>query len=365
MPPRQGTKKKALRVIGDVTDPDGFGAWIERYLEWLRVRNYSPRTVGNAASYLGLFVAWCEARSLGRPRELTKPILERYQRHLFHLRKANGRALTFRSQRVRLQSVRGFFKWLTRQNALPSNPASELELPRMPERLPRAVLTAEESERVLSGPDVSEPLGVRDRAILEVLYSTGIRRMELVNLKIFDVDAERGTVMVREGKGKRDRMIPIGERALGWVERYASEVRPSLVVPPDAGVLFLTSLGEALTPDWLTQRVRAYVLDSGIGKTGSCHLFRHTMATLMLENGADVRFIQEMLGHKSLESTQVYTRVSIRKLVAIHRATHPAAAEQPLQERAKASDTAETADELFSRLAAEDGEETADSEARQ
>jgi integrase/recombinase XerD len=188
--------------------------------------------------------------------------------------------------------------------------------------------------------------------------------MELVNLKIFDVDAERGTLMVREGKGKRDRMIPIGERALGWVERYVNDVRPSLVMPPDAGVLFLTSLGEALTPDWLTQRVRAYVLDAGVGKTGSCHLFRHTMATLMLENGADVRFIQEMLGHKSLESTQVYTRVSIQKLVAIHRATHPAAGDKQ-RKRTESNSASEPSDELLSLLAADDDEETADSEVRQ
>jgi integrase/recombinase XerD len=202
MPPRQGRHRKAVRVIGDVSEPDGFGIWVGRYLEWLRIRNYSPRTVGNNASYLGLFVLWCEARSLTKPKELTKPILERYQRHLFHLRQERGgRPLTFRSQRVRLQSVRGFFKWLVRQNALPSNPASELELPRMPVRLPRAVLSAEEAERVLGEPDVRSALGVRDRAILEVLYSTGVRRMELVRLAIFDVDRERGTLMVREAGG--------------------------------------------------------------------------------------------------------------------------------------------------------------------
>ena len=138
MPPKQGKKKKAPRVIGDPHDPEGFGVWVRRYLEWLAVRNYSPRTVGNAESSLRLFVEWCAARSLARPVELTKPILERYQRHLYHLRRPDGRPqLSFRSQHVRLSAVRGFFRWLVKQNVLSANPASELELPRLPARLPR------------------------------------------------------------------------------------------------------------------------------------------------------------------------------------------------------------------------------------
>lgn len=327
MPPKQGTKKRAKpRPIGDPHDPEGFGVWASRFLEWMRVRNYSARTVENNEASLRFFVSWCEARSLLRPAEVTKPILERYQRHLYLLMRPDGRPqLSFRSQHVRLTAVRGFFKWLVRQNALPSNPASELDLPRLPHRLPRDVLTAEEVERVLAQPDIRTAVGQRDRAILELLYSTGVRRSELVSIRLSDVDHERGTMLIREGKGRRDRMVPVGERALAWVERYTRDVRPDLVVPPDCGALFLTTLGEQLTPDFLTQQVRRFVLAAELGKSGSCHLFRHTMATLMLEGGADVRYIQEMLGHVHLDSTEVYTRVSIRKLRAIHSATHPGA----------------------------------------
>jgi integrase/recombinase XerD len=326
MPPKQGKHKRAPRQIGDPHDPQGFGVWVGRYLEWMRIRNYSPRTTGNAESSLSLFVEWCEARSLLRPVELTKPILERYQQYLHLLRRPDGRPrLSFRSQHVRLTAVRGFFKWLVKQNVLTSNPASELELPRLPMRLPRDVLSVDEVERVLEQPDVRTAVGVRDRAILEVLYSTGVRRSELVKLRQSDVDEERGTLMVREGKGRRDRMLPIGERALGWIGRYARDVRPSLVMPPDCGVLFLTTLGEGLTPDYLTQQVRRHVVNAELGKSGACHIFRHAMATHMLEGGADVRFIQEMLGHVRLDSTEIYTRVSIKKLKAIHAATHPAA----------------------------------------
>jgi len=327
MPPKQGTwKRKPPRVIGNPDDPDGFGVWVPRYLEWLKERNYSPRTVVNNESSLALFVSWCSTRGLEQPAEVTKPILERYQRALYLLTRPDGKPrLSFRSQHVRLTAVRGFFKWLVKQNVLPSNPASELELPRLPDRLPRDVLTTEEVDRVMEQPDTRTAVGVRDRAILEVLYSTGVRRSELVKLRLSDVDTERGTLMVREGKGRKDRMVPVGDRALAWVTRYTRDVRPELVEPPDPGWLFLTILGESLVPDYLTQQVRRYVRAAELGKGGSCHTFRHTMATLMLEGGADVRYVQEMLGHANLDSTQVYTRVSIRKLKAIHSATHPGA----------------------------------------
>ena len=360
--PRKGARK-AKATVGDPSDAEGLYAWMKRYLEALRVKNYSERTVENRESYLSFFIAWCEARSIGRPQEVTKPILERYQRHLFHMRKENGKPLSFRAQHSRLIPIRAYFKWLTRQNVLLWNPASELELPRLERRLPKHVLTASEAELVLAQPDVREPMGIRNRAILEVLYSTGIRRMEVVHLSVYDLDAERGTLMVRQGKGKKDRMVPIGEQAIAWLERYLNDVRPGLVAPPDDGTLFLTATGEELSPNRLTQLVREYVNAADTGKKGACHLFRHTMATLMLENGADIRYIQEMLGHVELSTTQIYTLVSIRQLKAVHALTHPSAKleRQPKppssEERPSIAKTEATPEELFSRLAAEDDEE--------
>lgn len=147
-------------------------------------------------------------------------------------------------------------------------------------------------------------------------------------LHVHDVDPDRGTVMIREGKGKRDRMIPIGERALAWIRKYLDEVRPQLALAEDEGTLFLALTGDALDPRSLGLLVADYIKRSGVNKTGSCHLFRHTMATLMLENGADVRFVQVMLGHAQLTSTQIYTQVAIRALKEIHTATHPARLER-------------------------------------
>jgi len=181
---------------------------------------------------------------------------------------------------------------------------------------------------------VNDLLGLRDRAILEMLYSTGIRRTELVNLLVHDLDVNRETVFVRLGKGKKDRIVPGGERAVAWACRYLYEVRPRIVVEPDCGRLFLSREGGPIAGATLTDLVRDYVIASGVGKAGACHIFRHTMATLMLEGGADVRFIREMLGHANLQTTQIYTHVSIQKLKAIHDATHPGAKLKPAASRA-------------------------------
>jgi integrase/recombinase XerD len=196
-----------------------------------------------------------------------------------------------------------------------------------------------------------------------------MRRRELIGLALFDIDRERGTVMIRQGKGKKDRMIPVGDRAMEWVDRYQHQVRPDLVVGREIAhlaTLFLTHTGEPFTPNRLTQLVRRYVQAAELGKSGSCHLFRHTMATLMLENGADIRYIQAMLGHAELSTTQIYTQVSIRKLKQIHTATHPAklrtaAVSVPGINTAQ-NVAAPTAEDVLAALAAEAFEDAEDDE---
>lgn len=304
---------------------DALEAAIGQYLDWIAVHNFSADTVRSRRFHLGYFHVWCRERGLESHTEITRPILERYQRWLFHYRKSNGQPLGFRTQNARLTALKVFFQWLTRHNYLLHNPASELVAPRIGHRLPKYVLSASEAERVLEQPDIGQTEGLRDRTILETFYSTGIRRMELAQLKVHDPDAERGTVTIRQGKGKRDRIIPIGERALAWIAKYVAEARPRLLTGAGDGTLFVNDLGEPFERRQLTDLVRRYLIVSGIGKTGGCHLFRHTVATLMLENGADVRVIQQMLGHVDLNSTQIYTQVSIKLLQQVYAATHPAA----------------------------------------
>jgi len=300
-------------------------AMLERHLEDLRVKNYSEYTVKNRRTHIGFFVEWCRDRGVTEPTEVTRPILEHYQRYLFHYRQKNGNPLTFRSQLARLVPLKVWFRWMARQRHILHNPASELELPRLEHRLPKTVLTIAEMEKVLAQPDVNDPLGLRDRALMETLYSTGMRRLELANLKLYDLDTERGMVTIRQGKGKKDRVIPIGERAAAWIEKYIRESRPKLAVEPDDHTVFLSNAGEPFSLDHLSALVRTHVDAADIGKRGSCHMFRHCLATFMLENGADIRYIQQMLGHVDIKTTQIYTQVSIRQLQRIHAATHPAA----------------------------------------
>ncbi|MCB1599962.1 MAG: tyrosine-type recombinase/integrase [Xanthomonadales bacterium] len=242
----------------------------------------------------------------------------------YYTRKRNGEPLSLLTQRKYLESVKGLFRHLARQRKIAWNPASELEMPRMHRRLPRGILSRDEVETVLAQTHAFGLRGIRDRAILEVLYATGIRRSELANLALYDVDFAQGTLMVRKGKGSKDRLIPIGERALRWTDRYLREVRPQLVVDGGDTTLFLTDHGQPFVNNRLSDLVKSYLERCGIDKPGGCHLFRHTMATLMLENGADLRYIQVMLGHAKLETTAIYTQVAIGKLKEVYERTHPA-----------------------------------------
>jgi len=326
-------KAAAARVAPlNRADPDGLACLMEAYLEALRSQNYTPSTCARREEHLSQFIRWCAERDLERPAQITLPILEAYQRWLYRYRKADGKPLAFSGQSQRLIAIRQYFKWLCRQRYAPFNPASELQLPRETKRLPRDVLSAREVEQLLGAVDLADPLGVRDRAILETLYSTGMRRAEALALDIGDVLVDRSVVFIREGKGQKDRYTPIGERALSWIEKYLVEVRSAHDCSRSENALFLTVYGERLLASTFGARVRRLMKAAGLENRGNCHLLRHACATLMLENGADVRFVQEMLGHASLSTTQRYTHVSIRQLQQIHQATHPAARKRSLSE---------------------------------
>jgi integrase/recombinase XerD len=359
---KRGRTDKTVRSLASFGE---LGGWAARYLEHLEAKHYSPATVEGLVKRLREFCVWCEERGLGRPVEITRPILEQYQRTLFYQRRPSGRALGVATQHGYLVAVALFFRYLARQHVVLFNPGADLELPRLPHRLPRQVLTAADMEAVLSLPNVSEPTGLRDRAILETLYSTGMRRQELTSLGIYDIDYTRRTVMIRLGKGKKDRIVPIGACAVGWVERYRREARPLLVHGPASETLFLSSYGEALSTGYLTHTVRKYIDDARLGKRGSCHLIRHTCATLMLENGADIRYVQALLGHAQLKTTEIYTHVAITKLREVHEATHPASMPGRENMRALEETTAPpTREELFTFLAAEAEDDPEEAEPR-
>ena len=298
-------------------------AAVDDYVADLAVHGYAATTRSSRGHHLTELLEFLAELGATDPASVTFAALESFQRHLYRHRKADGSPLSFATQSQRLVSVKAFFAWLAARGALPSDPARGIVLPKAGHRLPEATLSAEEAEAVLAGPDTTTPLGVRDRAVLEVLYASAVRRAELIGLRVFDVDHHRGTLFVHRGKGGRDRHVPLGKRALSWVACYEQLVRPQLVRGQNEP-LFLSASGAPLCADWLSRTVAAYVRAGSPGKHGSCHLFRHTAATLMLEGGADIRYVAEMLGHQKLETTQRYTHVSITRLRAVHAATHPA-----------------------------------------
>jgi integrase/recombinase XerD len=362
--------------------------YMEEHFEWMAACGYSLDTVRGRRQAIRKFITWVGERGIDDPREVTQPVIERYQRHLYHYRKANGQPLTLGMQLQYLAAIKLWFKWMTRAHHLLANPASELQLPRTPKRLPSRILTASEVQAMLSEAQPSSASGLRDRALLELLYASGIRRSEAEQLSLYDVDLSRGVLWIRRGKGGRQRVVPLGERATAWLERYLREARPELMAgnpaadpagyaayganagKPAGQALFLSDYGQALRADQIATKVRRHLQYAGLDKGGATHLLRHACATHMLEGGADIRFIQALLGHTSLETTEIYTHVSIDKLIAVHKATHPGQAvkrattgdQQEVQGNG-AAEPANAAQTFLVAIAAEDDEQDAADEA--
>lgn len=323
---KRGPKKRVREI--DYSNPQSMEVLGEAYLESMAINNFSEHTIRVRGNGIRQFTAWCKERDVTQVTDVTEAIAERYKKYLYHLRKPDNKPLSFQTQSQRLVSVRTWFRWLAKKKYILFNPAAELELPKLEKTLPTNILTPNEVELVINQTDLTQEFGVRDRAMLETFYSTGIRRSELMNLKVFDLHMAKGTLAVRKGKGKKDRIVPIGERAIGWIEKYLIESRPHYALEPDEEYLFLSADGFPLSKTRLGDLVHEYIKSAGVGKQGGCHLFRHSMATHMLENGADIRIIQAILGHENLSTTETYTKVSIGHIQEVHRRTHPAKLER-------------------------------------
>lgn len=309
----------------DRSSPDTLASQVDKWLARLKERNYSERTIRMNRSALQQFLEWSEQRDLRQPEQFTKTHLESFQRFLWRWKKANGEPLGISTQRQRIGAIQRLFAHLCRQNLLPANPSSELELPRMKQKALPKGLNSEELTNLLNIPDTSDLLGVRDRAILEVLYACGVRRSELINLDVSDLDFVAKTLHVREGKGGKHRLLPIGKKALKWLQQYLQQTRPELQLDHTQKALFISGYGERLSSGYLGNWMKKTLRTAGIEKPGCCHLLRHTSATHMLENGADIRLIQQFLGHTSLETTSIYTQVAITHLQEVYNRTHPSA----------------------------------------
>ena len=222
-----------------------------------------------------------------------------------------------------ITSLRKFYQWLVRQNIQKLNPMLEIDSPKKRRTLPVA-LTVNEVNNLLEQPDTKKQLGLRDRALLETLYATGIRVSELINLKFTDLHEELKLVKVF-GKGSKERLIPISEVALSWIDSYKEKVRDPLIlkIGKNTDFIFLNSRGGSLTRQAVWQIIKHYCKMAGIQKNVTPHTLRHTFATHLLENGADLRVVQEILGHSDISTTQIYTNLSQKHILQVYEKTHP------------------------------------------
>jgi integrase/recombinase XerD len=304
--------------------------WQARFREYLQVvRQFSPDTVRSYTRELKPFFEFLQAHpgwtSLSG---LTREMLEEYRLHLYHIL-YRGRPLTRGSQSVRFDGVKAFARYLFRENYLLLDVTQNLEISRRVQALPRVVLSEPETVRLLEAPDCGNLYGLRDRAALEVFYGTAIRNSELRHLKIENIDFDRKLLLIELGKGSKSRVVPLGEEAEVWLAEYLQKGRPQLVRDPNQRLVFLSKRGRLLGCQYLARLVRLYARKAGLEKVVTPHVLRHSCATHMLRRGAGLRQLQALLGHSSLNSTGIYTRMEVTDLAKALARYHPRERPEP------------------------------------
>jgi site-specific recombinase XerD len=297
----------------------------QSYLSDLKGRGRSPRTLSAMAYWLGRWKAFCQAAGVQRPADLTAAHLAGYRWRLEHGPGPSGRPLSPTTVDLALRAVRALLGFACERGELLKNPAAGLVL-RRPVVRRRRILTAGEMEFLLQLPDPRRAVGLRDRAILEVLYGAGLRNGECCGLDLGDLDFAQRTLLVRRGKGSRDRLLPMGEAVRAACERWLEAGRPRFEDPHSPPALFLNRDGARIRPRTLQERLALYLEQAWLpGARPTVHSMRHSCATHLLEGGADLLEIREFLGHAHVASTQLYTHLVPLDLMAEHRRTHPRA----------------------------------------
>jgi integrase/recombinase XerD len=226
-----------------------------------------------------------------------------------------------RSTARQLSSIRRFYRWLLREGIVSNDPSESIDMPKLARPLPKS-LTEEEVERLLGAPELNDPLGLRDRAMLEVLYATGLRVTELVQLQLDQINLRQGIVRIM-GKGNRERLVPLGDEAQSWLDRYFAEARSEILKQRQTNYVFPTRRSNAMTRQAFWHIIKRYALKAGVNKGLSPHTLRHAFATHLLNNGADLRVVQMLLGHSDVSTTQIYTHVARERLKDVHAKHHP------------------------------------------
>lgn len=308
-------------------DIQSFPEAVSFYLDDCIAFGMSPNTIKLKRQSLNRFSNWCATQGISKPQEVNLEVMEGFRQYLHHFKKErDGKPLSINTQYKFLTDLKLFLRRLYRRRIVTNAEFEDFDLPKCKKGLPRVVLSPEEVKRIFVLPALrNDPIGIRDRAILELCYATAIRRSEITRLEVGDIDINQQILQIVEGKGLRDRRLPVAESACEWVDSYLNQVRPKFQSIESAEALFLSNTGKPMNADKVGQMVGKYVRRAGIDKPGACHLFRHAAATSMLDAGADIRYVQKMLGHANISTTQIYTHVAIRQLEKVYNRTHPAA----------------------------------------
>jgi len=294
---------------------------IGSFTEWLSVRRRSSSNRDQHSPHLVYWIKFLEAEEISF-KEATAETFNSYQAWLLNFTSRFNRPLGINTQLNILCALKVFYTFLHESGHLLHNPAAKLRLPKERKSLPTAILTAAEARRLLKQPNLNSVSGFRDRTMLELLYSCGLRISELRQLKEKDFDSFNRTLAVREGKGDKDRLVPVGETACRYLAEYIAQVRP-ILLKEEREILFLNRFGNMFGVSGICKKLKGYTKAAKIEKTITVHSFRHTLATSMLQRGAELRHIQAILGHDYLHTTERYTRIVKTELKRIQAKHHP------------------------------------------
>jgi len=304
---------EARRQVSPSEDQDL--ALVERFLDALWMESgLSDNTLASYRRDLFALVAWLHKQGLSLLALERSQLLDYLA---FRLREGYKPASTARF----LSCARRFYRYLMRESLISIDPTLRVDNPKRSRRLPDT-LTESEVEALLAAPEVSDVIGLRDRAMLEILYACGLRVSELVGLRLHQINLQQGVVRV-VGKGNKERLVPLGEEAMDWLLRYVKEARPALVEGNQTDVVFPSNRGQMMTRQTFWHRIKLHAANAGIHKHLSPHTLRHAFATHLLNHGADLRVVQLLLGHSDLSTTQIYTHVAQVRLQAVYQAHHP------------------------------------------
>jgi len=312
---------------------DEFNDLLFGFREHLKVKSYSPMSIASYSGHLKGLFDYLREKEIADIKRVTRDNLKDYQLKITEHREESGKGYTIATISIKIRAIKRFFEYLEETNQILVNPAEYLKEPEKETRLPRVVLTEDEARKILDQPNLSSMTGIRDRTILEVFYSTGIRLEEMVNLTIFDCDLQGGMLRVNKGKFAKDRVIPLGRHAVRFLKEYITHVRPHHTRENKAiRNLFVNQSGKSLSKIVIEIMVRNYARKAGIPKKVTPHVFRHTFATQLVKNGADITAIQKMLGHSSLKITHIYTKVAGMEVKETHSVHHPREKDKPIKE---------------------------------